>query len=239
MCLSYPPSVSCFALIGCCTVFLCCAFFASPTPPRSPHRTRKCARVTGQNRSLTVTTILSSACWGRSRHRQDLAQLPAGDMTEIGEKGINLSGGQKQRVSIARAAYADADVYIMDDPLSAVDAHVARCGCNYCSSGSGSSDSGSGQWASRLLISACRRSPRMCPALPYLCHAFVWPGSGLAWVFVFGSVHGSGIDLELSLCLRGREVKYVGLRRFWVSTYVIPQSLALGRFVSALPMLRP
>lgn len=48
-------------------------------------------------------------------------------MTEIGEKGINLSGGQKQRVSIARAAYADADIYILDDPLSAVDAHVARC----------------------------------------------------------------------------------------------------------------
>ena len=53
-------------------------------------------------------------------------------MTEIGEKGINLSGGQKQRVSIARAAYADADVYILDDPLSAVDAHVARCACNCC-----------------------------------------------------------------------------------------------------------
>lgn len=59
---------------------------------------------------------------------QDLSQLPAGDETEIGEKGINLSGGQKQRVSIARAAYADADVYILDDPLSAVDAHVGRCG---------------------------------------------------------------------------------------------------------------
>jgi ABC-type multidrug transport system fused ATPase/permease subunit len=52
--------------------------------------------------------------------------LPAGDMNEIGEKGINLSGGQKQRVSLARAAYAHADVYILDDPLSAVDAHVAR-----------------------------------------------------------------------------------------------------------------
>ncbi|CAN0423120.1 unnamed protein product, partial [Laminaria digitata] len=52
--------------------------------------------------------------------------LPAGDETEIGEKGINLSGGQKQRVSLARAAYADADVYILDDPLSAVDSHVGR-----------------------------------------------------------------------------------------------------------------
>ncbi|KAF8938141.1 multidrug resistance-associated protein 3 [Dissophora ornata] len=54
----------------------------------------------------------------------DIEMLPAGDMTEIGERGINLSGGQKQRVSLARAAYEDADVYLLDDPLSAVDAHV-------------------------------------------------------------------------------------------------------------------
>ncbi|KAG0040539.1 hypothetical protein BGZ83_002504, partial [Gryganskiella cystojenkinii] len=54
----------------------------------------------------------------------DLDLLPAGDMTEIGERGINLSGGQKQRVSLARAAYQDADIYLLDDPLSAVDAHV-------------------------------------------------------------------------------------------------------------------
>ncbi|KAF9909398.1 hypothetical protein BX616_011195 [Lobosporangium transversale] len=54
----------------------------------------------------------------------DIAMLPAGDMTEIGERGINLSGGQKQRVSLARAAYENADVYLLDDPLSAVDAHV-------------------------------------------------------------------------------------------------------------------
>lgn len=54
----------------------------------------------------------------------DIDMLPAGDQTEIGERGINLSGGQKQRVSLARAAYQDADVYLLDDPLSAVDAHV-------------------------------------------------------------------------------------------------------------------
>lgn len=56
----------------------------------------------------------------------DLAMLPAGDQTEIGEKGINLSGGQKQRVSLARAVYADADIYYLDDPLSAVDSHVGK-----------------------------------------------------------------------------------------------------------------
>uniref|UniRef100_A0A8C4NUZ9 ABC-type glutathione-S-conjugate transporter n=1 Tax=Dicentrarchus labrax TaxID=13489 RepID=A0A8C4NUZ9_DICLA len=56
----------------------------------------------------------------------DLDILPAGDATEIGEKGLNLSGGQKQRVSLARAVYRKADVYLLDDPLSAVDAHVGQ-----------------------------------------------------------------------------------------------------------------
>jgi ABC-type multidrug transport system fused ATPase/permease subunit len=55
----------------------------------------------------------------------DLRLLPAGDATEIGEKGINLSGGQKQRISLARCLYSDADLYFLDDSLSAVDAHVA------------------------------------------------------------------------------------------------------------------
>uniref|UniRef100_A0A8C7QL30 Multidrug resistance-associated protein 3 n=1 Tax=Oncorhynchus mykiss TaxID=8022 RepID=A0A8C7QL30_ONCMY len=56
----------------------------------------------------------------------DLEVLPGGDLTEIGEKGINLSGGQRQRVSLARALYNEADVYLLDDPLSAVDSHVAK-----------------------------------------------------------------------------------------------------------------
>ncbi|KAM9597584.1 ATP-binding cassette sub-family C member 3 [Trichechus inunguis] len=56
----------------------------------------------------------------------DLEMLPSGDQTEIGEKGINLSGGQRQRVSLARAVYSDADIFLLDDPLSAVDSHVAR-----------------------------------------------------------------------------------------------------------------
>ncbi|UJR38757.1 hypothetical protein I4U23_031422 [Adineta vaga] len=56
--------------------------------------------------------------------KQDLDILPARDETEIGEKGINLSGGQRQRVSLARSLYTDADIFLLDDPLSAVDAHV-------------------------------------------------------------------------------------------------------------------
>ena len=56
----------------------------------------------------------------------DLELLPAGDESEIGEKGINLSGGQRHRVALARAVYAAADVYLLDDPLSAVDAHVGK-----------------------------------------------------------------------------------------------------------------
>lgn len=52
--------------------------------------------------------------------------LPHGDLTEIGERGITISGGQKQRLNIARAIYFDADIVLMDDPLSAVDAHVGR-----------------------------------------------------------------------------------------------------------------
>ncbi|XP_046996199.1 ATP-binding cassette sub-family C member 5-like isoform X3 [Schistocerca americana] len=55
---------------------------------------------------------------------EDIKQLPGADETEIGERGINLSGGQKQRVALARALYCNRDIYFLDDPLSAVDAHV-------------------------------------------------------------------------------------------------------------------
>lgn len=56
---------------------------------------------------------------------KDLELLAYGDLTEIGERGVNLSGGQKQRIQLARALYQDADIYLLDDPFSAVDAHTA------------------------------------------------------------------------------------------------------------------
>uniref|UniRef100_A0A1I7V7F0 Multidrug resistance-associated protein 1 n=1 Tax=Loa loa TaxID=7209 RepID=A0A1I7V7F0_LOALO len=87
-----------------------------------------------QNLSL-MDNILFGTPFDRQRYetvldscalKPDLATLPAGDQTEIGEKGINLSGGQKHRVSLARAVYANSDIVLLDDPLSAVDAHVGR-----------------------------------------------------------------------------------------------------------------
>ena len=62
----------------------------------------------------------------------DLQALPARDLTEIGERGINLSGGQKARVALARSVYSDADIYLLDDPLGAVDAHVRAHIFNCC-----------------------------------------------------------------------------------------------------------
>ncbi|XP_072032683.1 ATP-binding cassette sub-family C member 9-like isoform X2 [Amphiura filiformis] len=77
--------------------------------------------------------ILFGQPYKRNRYRKvidasalapDIAILPGGDKTEIGEKGINLSGGQKQRISVARAMYSDKDIILFDDPLSALDVNV-------------------------------------------------------------------------------------------------------------------
>ncbi|KAL9659439.1 hypothetical protein QQ045_024245 [Rhodiola kirilowii] len=63
---------------------------------------------------------------------KDISNFSHGDLTEIGQRGINLSGGQKQRIQLARAVYSDADIYLLDDPFSAVDAHTAATLFNDC-----------------------------------------------------------------------------------------------------------
>ncbi|PWA01371.1 hypothetical protein BB558_002530 [Smittium angustum] len=76
----------------------------------------------GQPYDETFYTKVIKAC----ELERDVEMLKGGHNAEIGEKGINLSGGQKARVSLARAVYARAHIYLLDDPLSAVDAHVGR-----------------------------------------------------------------------------------------------------------------
>ena len=55
-----------------------------------------------------------------------MTELPRGDLTLVGERGVTLSGGQKARVNLARAVYHEADIYLLDDPLSAVDTAVGK-----------------------------------------------------------------------------------------------------------------
>lgn len=72
------------------------------------------------DKSRYVKTVMSCCL------EKDFEILKTGDLSEIGERGINLSGGQKARLSLARAVYADKDIYLMDDPISALDAHVRK-----------------------------------------------------------------------------------------------------------------
>uniref|UniRef100_N1QTX1 ABC transporter C family member 13 n=1 Tax=Aegilops tauschii TaxID=37682 RepID=N1QTX1_AEGTA len=91
-----------------------------------------------QNAWIQTGTVQDNILFGSSMDREryrntlarcslvkDLEMLPYGDCTQIGERGVNLSGGQKQRVQLARALYQNADIYLLDDPFSAVDAHTA------------------------------------------------------------------------------------------------------------------
>lgn len=58
--------------------------------------------------------------------QRDMEILPHGDATILGERGSGLSGGQRARINLARAIYREADIYLLDDPLSAVDTHVGK-----------------------------------------------------------------------------------------------------------------
>ncbi|KAA6375310.1 MAG: putative canalicular multispecific organic anion transporter, partial [Streblomastix strix] len=92
-----------------------------------------------QNAWITSNSVRGNILFGNafdeSRYKQtikvcglekDLSILPAGDETAVGERGVNMSGGQKARIQLARAVYSDRDIYILDDPLSAVDAYVGQ-----------------------------------------------------------------------------------------------------------------
>ncbi|XP_061604278.1 multidrug resistance-associated protein 1 isoform X2 [Phyllopteryx taeniolatus] len=93
-----------------------------PQQPWIQNSTLKENIIFGQDMSEVWYQRVVAAC----ALEPDIEILPAGDATEIGEKGVNLSGGQKQRISLARAVFCNRTVYLLDDPLSAVDAHVGK-----------------------------------------------------------------------------------------------------------------
>ncbi|EFN52562.1 hypothetical protein CHLNCDRAFT_138549 [Chlorella variabilis] len=87
----------------------------------------------GQRYEATQYEAVLRAC----ALEDDITALPAGDETELGERGINLSGGQKARLALARAAYSQAEIQLLDDPLSAVDPRVGRILFDDCIAGTG------------------------------------------------------------------------------------------------------
>ncbi|XP_051213383.1 ABC transporter C family member 10 isoform X2 [Lolium perenne] len=108
--------------------------------PRTEGKIEVCGKIAyvSQNAWIQKGTVRDNILFGSTMDMQryeealhrcslikDLEMLPSGDLTQIGEKGVNLSGGQKQRVQLARALYQDADVYLLDDPFSSVDVHTA------------------------------------------------------------------------------------------------------------------
>ncbi|CAD6264657.1 unnamed protein product [Miscanthus lutarioriparius] len=108
--------------------------------PKTEGMIQVCGKIAyvSQNAWIQTGTVQDNILFGSSMDRQryqetlercslvkDLEMLPYGDNTQIGERGVNLSGGQKQRVQLARALYQNADIYLLDDPFSAVDAHTA------------------------------------------------------------------------------------------------------------------
>jgi ABC-type multidrug transport system fused ATPase/permease subunit len=99
----------------------------------------------------------------------DLEHLPAGDKTEIGERGVTLSGGQKQRVSLARAVYTNKDIYLLDDILSAVDQHVGKAIFGQCIS----------QLLRKKIILFVTNQLQYLPSCDYVlllqvCHSNMW-----------------------------------------------------------------
>eukprot|EP00796_Vickermania_ingenoplastis_P011320 gene11320-7852_t len=132
-----------------------------------------------------------------SQLETDLGLMANGLETEIGEKGINLSGGQKARVSLARAVYADREMYLLDDPLSALDAHVGERVLHDCFLGHL-------QGKTRVLAT------HHVNALPYADYVVVLKDQRVAFAGDRDAFQRSGIDAALQLTqaeptLQGRE----------------------------------
>uniref|UniRef100_A0A8R7UY88 ABC transporter domain-containing protein n=1 Tax=Triticum urartu TaxID=4572 RepID=A0A8R7UY88_TRIUA len=107
--------------------------------PRTEGTIQICAKIAciSQNAWIQTGTVQDNILFGSPMDREryhntvarcslvkDLEMLPYGDCTQIGERGVNLSGGQKQRIQLAHALYQNADIYLLDDPFSAVDETV-------------------------------------------------------------------------------------------------------------------
>ncbi|KAL2915657.1 Transporter of the ATP-binding cassette (ABC) [Polyrhizophydium stewartii] len=145
-----------------------------------------------QNASVR-DNILFGAPFDEQRYNQvieacalvrDLATFPAGDMTEIGEKGINMSGGQKQRISLARACYSAAQFVILDDPLSAVDAPTALHLFDKCIRGI---------LRGRTVVLVTHATGLVLPSADHV----VYVKSGRI------AAHGSGVDMQRQLEVLG------------------------------------
>ncbi|XP_048482044.1 ATP-binding cassette sub-family C member 4 [Plutella xylostella] len=124
---------------------------------------------------------------------RDFALLPFGDKTLVGERGVSLSGGQRARISLARAVYKRADIYLLDDPLSAVDAHVGRHLFEAC------------------LVGYLRRHTRVLVThqlqfLKDVDQIIILKNGTIAAAGDFGTLSASGLDFA-TLLARGEEVE--------------------------------
>ncbi|KAM3608366.1 uncharacterized protein V6R79_023940 [Siganus canaliculatus] len=125
--------------VGCGKSSLLSAILGELSQERGLVKVRGELTYTSQQPWILSGTIRSNILFGKALNPQkydrvlracalkrDMDLLPGGDLSAVGDRGANLSGGQKARVSLARAVYQDADIYLLDDPLSAVDAEVGR-----------------------------------------------------------------------------------------------------------------
>ncbi|KAL1304864.1 hypothetical protein AAFC00_003788 [Neodothiora populina] len=126
--------------------------------------------------------------------RADLDMLPNGDQTEIGERGITVSGGQKQRLNIARAIYFNADIVLMDDPLSAVDAHVGKHIMDNAICG--------------LLASKCRVLATHQLHVLHLCDRIIWMKEGrVHTVATFNDLMANDEEFQKLMATTAKEEK--------------------------------